>query len=238
MKNKPRVVKIELIMRTLFIFLTLLAIVYKIIEFDGASAEWELFYSSFLTLILFLLPSFFSRRTNITIPTVFQIFLLLFIFASMYLGEIHRFFDKFSWWDTMLHSFSAMTLAYIGFLLIFTLNKDENMHLKLSPFFIALFSFCFAIMMGTMWEIFEYIGDSLFNVNMQKARNLADINGIMDSRLGVIDTMKDLIVDTIGAFVVAIIGYYYCKKKMVMDTTFWRLKDQFVDDNPGIFKKK
>ena len=237
MKNKQRVVKIELIMRVFFIFLTLVAIIYKIFEFDGESAEGELLFGSFLTLILFLLPSFFSKRTKIRIPPVFQIFLLLFIFASMYLGEIQRFFDKFSWWDTMLHSFSAMMLAYIGFLLIFTLNRDENMHLKLSPFFIALFSFCFAIMIGTLWEIFEYLGDGLFNTNMQKARNLC-INGLMDSRLGVIDTMKDLIVDAIGAFIVAIIGYYYCKKKMVIDNTFWRLKEQFVGDNPGIFKKK
>ena len=138
----------------------------------------------------------------------------------------------------MLHFCSAMILSYIGFLLIFTLNKDESIHLKLSPFFIALFSFCFAIMMGTMWEIFEFLGDEFFGTNMQKSRNLFDAYGNYDSRLGLMDTMKDLTVDAIGAFVVAIIGYYYCRKKMVKDNTFWRLKDQFVDHNPGLFEKK
>jgi len=239
MKKRTKTEKVELSLRIYFIFITLSAIIYRIIEFSVDNAQWELLFSSFLTLILFLLPSFFHKRTKISIPPAFQIIALLFIFASMYLGEIRRFFDIYPWWDTMLHSFSAMFLAYIGFLLIFTLNKDENIHLVLSPFFIALFTFCFSLTVGTVWEIFEFLGDEIFGTNMQKARNLNDItSGVIDSRLGIVDTMKDLIVDALGAFIVAIIGYYYCRKKMVKDNAFWRLKDQFFNHNPDVFKNE
>lgn len=233
MKNKKTSAeKIVPLMRYFFILLTIPAIIYNFLN-----AQWEMLFSAILTLLLFLLPSFFSKRTKISIPATFQIIILLFIFASMYLGEIRNYFYRIHWWDSMLHSTSAIILGYIGFLLIYALNKDKNIHVRLSPFFIALFTFCFAMTVGVIWEIFEFLVDSIFNVNMQKARNLEELYGFFDTRLGVLDTMRDLIVNTIGALLVSVIGYYYSKKKMVKDNTFWKLKDQFIEENPDLFQK-
>jgi hypothetical protein len=50
---------------------------------------------------------------------------------------------------------------------------------------------------GALWEIFEFLMDSLFGLNMQKS--------------GLIDTMWDLIVDALGALVISILGYLYLK---------------------------
>ncbi|MBW6515011.1 MAG: hypothetical protein K0B81_00155 [Candidatus Cloacimonetes bacterium] len=224
--------KIEPIMRYFFIVITIAAIVYNFINY-----QWEILLSAILTLLLFLLPTIFSKRTKIHIPALFQIIILLFIFASMYLGEIQNYFYRYSWWDSMLHSISAIILGYIGFLLIYALNKDKNIHVKLSPFFIALFTFCFAMTVGVLWEIFEFGVDTLFGVNMQKARNLEEVYGVFDTRLGVLDTMRDFIVNTIGALIVSVIGYCYSKKKLSKDITFWKLKDQFIEENPELFKK-
>jgi len=237
MINKKLAEKVEMVMRFTFICMTILAIVYSIFSIDDDTVNWEGITSLFIALILFILPTIFLKRTRLKIPVTFQIFFLLFIFASLYLGEMHNFYYRYTWWDSMLHSTSAIMLAYIGFLLIFTLNRDQNIHLNLSPFFIALFSFCFAVAMGALWEIFEYLVDALVGSNMQKARNLETIYGFFDTRLGVRDTMKDMIENTIGALFVSVIGYYYCKKKMIKDNTFWRLKDQFIEDNPDLFKK-
>jgi len=223
-------VKLERYMRHTFVVLTALAVAYNFYE-----QQWEIFWSAIMTLVLFMLPTLLTRRTKISIPAPFQIIILIFIFASMYLGEIHNYFYRFRWWDRMLHSVSAVILAYIGFLLIYALNKDRRMEVKLSPFFMALFSFCFAIMIGTMWEIFEYIVDATLGVNMQKARNLEQLYGYFDTRLGVLDTMQDLIVDTIGAFAVSVIGYFHIKRKKDSDSAFWVLHKQFMDENPEIF---
>ena len=237
MKRKTLTEKIEVIMRYTFIFMTVLAMIYGSLQIDGDPIQWEGMYSLALAIVLFALPTMFSKRTKIKIPAIFQITFLLFIFASLYLGEVHDFYYKISWWDSMLHSSSAVLLGYIGFLLIFTLNRDKNIHLKLSPFFIALFTFCFAMTLGTIWEVLEFLIDEFFGVNMQKARYLEYVYESFDTRLGVLDTMKDIIVNSIGALFVSIMGYFYCKKNMIKEHTFWKLKDQFIKENPDLFKE-
>ncbi|HNS85234.1 MAG TPA: hypothetical protein PKI18_07700 [Candidatus Cloacimonas sp.] len=228
MKIDPQ--KLEKYLRYFFILLTCLVIGYNLYI-----KEWETFWSAFMTLLLFILPTVLEKRIAIRIPTSLQIIILLFIFASMYLGEIHRYFYRFNWWDRMLHTASAVILTYSGFILIYSMNKDYKVDMKLSAKFMALFSFCFAIMICAVWEIFEYSVDSIFGVNMQKARNLEQVYGIFDTRLGVKDTMKDLIIDAISAYVVSLIGYFHLKRKKDEDSAFWGLHKQFIKDNPELF---
>ncbi|MCL2065269.1 MAG: hypothetical protein FWG98_13000 [Candidatus Cloacimonetes bacterium] len=237
MKKKTLAEKVEITLRFTFIGLTSLALIAHIIVDIFEPIEWEGFFSLLIALLLFALPTIFSKKTNIKIPVEFQIFFLLFIFAAMYLGEVHDFYYRIKWWDSMLHSTSAILLGYIGFILIFTLNRDKDIHLRLSPFFIALFTFCFALSIGALWEIIEFLVDHLFGLNMQKARNLGLLDGFGDTRLGVLDTMKDLIVDALGALFVAVMGYFYCKKQMKQESTFWKAKDHFIEENPDLFDK-
>lgn len=229
--KKSKSVKLERWMRYVFVILSALAVIYNLF-----TRQWEVLFSAILTLILFMLPTFFIKRTKIKIPAVIQIVILLFIFASMYLGEIHHFFYRFPWWDTMLHANSAIILAYIGFILIYTLNKDKSMHVHLSPLFMALFSFCFAMTIGCIWEIFEFGVDAILGANMQKARNLEEIYGVFDTRLGVLDTMRDLIVDAIGALIVSVAGYFHMTRRKDGDAAFWMFHKKFVEENPELFE--
>lgn len=229
-KHKWSAERIEPVMRYSFIILDAGAIVYNFIN-----AQWEIFLSAVVTLLLFLLPTILSKRTRVVIPAPMQMIILLFIFASMYLGEVRQYFHRFWWWDSMLHTTSAFLLGYLGFLLIYTLNKDRNIHVKLSPFFIALFAFCFAVTAGVIWEIFEFLVDNITGSDMQGARNLEQAYGYFNTRLGLLDTMRDLILDTAGALVVSVIGYTYSKKKLQKDSTFWKMKDLFIEENPELF---
>ncbi|HOH46206.1 MAG TPA: hypothetical protein PLX59_00065 [Candidatus Cloacimonadota bacterium] len=228
--KKPDWPKLIFYLRIVFILITFGAVVYNLI-----SRDWELMLSSVLTLVLFIFTSYLSRKDSLHLPPLFQVFILLFIFGSMYLGEIRDFYYKYRWWDTMLHSSSAMILALTGYIMVYVLNRDKDIDLKLSPFFISLFSFCFALMVGIIWEIFEYGVDSLIGGNMQKARGLLLPDGSYESRLGLIDTMNDLIVDAIGAFIVSALGYYYAKKRSPGENTFTKLKEELIDENPELF---
>ncbi|MCB5252518.1 MAG: hypothetical protein RBR69_09035 [Candidatus Cloacimonadaceae bacterium] len=230
--KKSKSEKLERSMRYVFIILSAMAVVYNLF-----SQQWEVLFSAILTLILFILPSVLIKRAKIKIPAIFQIIVLLFIFASMYLGEVHHYFYRYHWWDTMLHANSAILLAYIGFLLIYTLNRDKRMYVHLSPLFMALFSFCFALSVGCLWEIFEFGVDAILGVNMQKARNLEEVYGVFDTRLGVIDTMRDLIVDAIGALLVSVVGFIHMTVRKNKDSTFWSLHKQFIEENPDLFDK-
>ncbi|HCX73050.1 MAG TPA: hypothetical protein DHM37_04960 [Candidatus Cloacimonas sp.] len=228
--KKDATAKIAKLMQYFFILLTILAIIISVIY-----AQWENLLSAFMTLILFLIPNMFYKRTNLVIPPIFKIIILIFIFASMYLGEIHSFFYRIRWWDVIMHSTSGMLLGYIGFLIIYALNKGKNIKVKLSPVFIAIFSFSFAVSIGVIWEIFEFGVDSILNMNMQKARNLQEVYNYFDTRLGVIDTMRDLIVNAISACFISIIGFFYSKKKLKKDSSFAKLTEEFVENNPKLF---
>ena len=90
------------------------------------------------------------------------------------------------------------------------------------PGFVALFVFAFSMMMGSVWEIFEFSIDSFFGFNMQKS--------------GLVDTMWDLIVDAIGALFISILGYFYVKGGSSL--LFDRMIRKFLTNNKKLFKRK
>lgn len=157
-----------------------------------------------LTFILTYYPSILEKQFGVYLPNTLQIVITLFIFAAQVLGELHGFYDKISWWDTMLHTTSGIVLGIIGFLFVYLLNEKGNKNVNLSPAFVILFAFCFAMTMGVFWEFFEFGADRLFGMNMQKFR--------YEGQDGLVDTMCDLVVDAIGATVACVGGYIYIKK--------------------------
>jgi hypothetical protein len=81
-----------------------------------------------------------------------------------------------------------------------------------------LFSFCFALAIGALWEIYEFAMDSIFGLNMQKS--------------GLVDTMWDLVVDAGGAFVASLIGYFYIK--LDRGPLIKRILRKLLEKNPGL----
>lgn len=72
-------------------------------------------------------------------------------------------------------------------------------------------AFCFALAMGAVWEIYEFTMDSVFGTNMQKY--MLDNGTALIGQAALQDTMKDIIVDAIGALVMSTIGYISLKYK-------------------------
>lgn len=205
------------------------------IAFSCVLRDWDITVNGLLTIVLLSLPIWMARRKLILIPSLFQIVVLVYILASMYFGEVLSFYYHFSWWDDIVHLTSAPFIGYAGFLMVYIINKDQQIHHRFSPFFLALFAFSFSLVVGVAWEIFEFGVDVSLGVNMQKARNLELVYGYFDTRLGLMDTMQDLVVDAFGALIVSMIGYRYLKKDSAKAASFWRLKDQFIEDNPQLF---
>lgn len=181
--------------------------------------NWFNFFMSLLTLFLTYLPSIFQKKFKVYYPSEFETMILIFIFGALYLGEVRGFYNKFWWWDVALHTSSGIITGFFAFSLVYVLNKELK-SVNLSPFFIALFSFCFALAIGAAWEIFEFGFDNTFSANMQRRET------------GVFDTMEDLIVDSIGAFLISISCYFYLKKGK---SSF--LAERFAEKNSEIFKR-
>lgn len=176
-----------------------------------------------------LFPLLLHRRFRVYIPPEFELLAIGFIFASLYLGEVHGYYTRFWWWDIALHTTSGLLLGIVGFLLVYVLNETEKIDLHMNPGFVAFFAFLFAVGIGALWEIFEYAMDTLFGMNMQKA--------MFGDPSGLTDTMWDLIVDTLGALVISTLGYGYLKAAR-NESFLNRWIQAFIKHNPALFNRR
>ncbi len=164
-----------------------------------------------LGILIMFIPGLISKKFSVKIPSWMHIVFVLFLFCAIFLGEVRSFYYHFRNWDAMLHTVSGVLLGSLGFSFVTLMNNSERVPVNLSPIFVALFAFCFAVMLGVVWEIYEFTLDGLLGLNMQKFA-LED-GTLLKGRDALKNTMKDLILDSLGAFVMSAIGYVSLKYK-------------------------
>ena len=158
-----------------------------------------------------LVPARLMRRWDVEIPRVMFLMYIAFLYCAIFLGEVRSFYYNVPHWDTILHTVSGAMLGALGFSMIAIFNNTERIPLNLSPMFIAMFAFCFALALGGVWEIYEFTMDAVFGTNMQKFA--LDDGTLLVGQAALSDTMKDIIVDAIGALVMSVVGYISLKYK-------------------------
>ncbi len=162
-----------------------------------------------LGVIVIHLPSFLEKKFQFEIPKTLYIMYLIFLYCAIFLGEIRDYYYHVPHFDSILHTFSSLMSGAFGFMVVDILNQDKHTSINLSPIFVAVFAFCFSVTFGSLWEIYEFSFDSLLGLNMQKFR-LSDGTLLVGSE-ALYDTMKDIILDTLGAFMASLIGFLYLK---------------------------
>ncbi|MBQ3259373.1 MAG: hypothetical protein IJA68_02535 [Clostridia bacterium] len=154
-------------------------------------------------------PTLLRRRWGLVIPSRMMILYAVFLYASIYLGEVRNFYYRIPHWDNILHGFSGLMLGALAFSVIQLLNKSDRVPVTLSPLFVAVFTFCFAVTVGVAWEVYEFAADGLLGTNMQK---FGPWDGAAFSgRAALHDTMADLILDALGGLIMALVGYVSLK---------------------------
>ncbi len=195
--------------------------IYKIITFSSGTNTadpYEHFKSDYvlmlveclLGLVVMFLPAFLEKHWVIRIPNGMTIAYFVFLYCAVYLGEVRNFYYAVPHWDSVLHAFSGGMLGALGFSLVNILNESERTKVSLSPVFVAIFAFSFALSMGALWEIYEYSLDCILGLNMQKFR-LEDGTQLIGSA-ALADTMKDIIIDALSALAVSLAGCFGLKK--------------------------
>lgn len=204
--------------------------------------SYESAFFCVLALVLLYLPSWLQVKLRVELPPPLEITILCFIFAAEILGEVNAFYVVVPNWDTMLHTLNGFLAAAVGLSMVILLNDNEKVVFDLSPFFLALLAFCFSMTIGVLWEFFEFFMDSFFGMDMQKdtvvhaihsvtldptrTNQVVTISGITDTAvngeslglggyldIGIIDTMKDLFVNFLGALVFSVSGYFYARSR-------------------------
>ena len=188
--------------------------------------QWVTAFLVLAIMIVSLLPYALGRRFRVHVPAEFQVLAVIFVFATLFLGEIRSYYERIWWWDMALHASSGLLLGICGFLLVYVLNENERVDLHLRPRFVALFAFLFAVTVGVLWEIFEFAMDELFGTRMQKP--------MFDDPSGLTDTMWDLVVDALGALAISVLGWRYMKRGQRSFMEAWIRT--FIERNPRLFR--
>lgn len=160
-------------------------------------------------ILLIYLPQIIRKLFKIHVPDAIILFYWFFLFISVFLGTGMHLISIISFWDKILHAVSPMVLTALGYGLIGYLMKDAPIA-KSSPWLFLLFGFAFAGLCGVFWEFWEFLCDQFLGMNLQ--RFAASDGTLFVGREALMDTMGDLLTNTIGAFLMGLFAWFQSRK--------------------------
>jgi hypothetical protein len=187
--------------------------------FGLLTARFAVAFVAIVTLAAAMVPLLLPSLVKVHVPAGFSAAVALFLTSTLFLGEVGDFYNRFWWWDILMHAGSAVGLGLVGVIVMLILVEAER--LTAAAVTVSVFAFCFAVSIGVIWEIFEFTVDQILGTNMQKS--------------GLVDTMWDLIVDCLGGAVGAASGYAYLKNQEAGGLA--SIIREFVGRNRQLFRK-
>ncbi|MBV7390091.1 MULTISPECIES: hypothetical protein [Enterococcus] len=161
-------------------------------------------------IVLIFLPEIANKLLKIVIPDKIVYFYWFFLIISVFLGTSLHMISIISFWDKILHAVSPMVLTALGYGLIGILMKNASIN-KTSPWLFLLFGFAFAGTCGVFWEFWEFLCDTVANMNLQ--RYATSGGTLLVGRAALMDTMGDLLTNTIGALIMGIYAWFASRNK-------------------------
>lgn len=165
--------------------------------------KYKILTPAFLTLALTFVPwllSLIDVRINPLTIFLYQTV----IFTAVYLGIGYGFYNLFSWWDRCIHFISG--IVFFGFGIALAQKAPDAGFIGT-----LVFSFTFSLAMHEIWEVGEFIFDSIFHSDNQHWQKTSPIkNHQPDMAIqppGLVDTMTDTISSIIGT-IAACIGWW------------------------------
>lgn len=212
--------KLPIFSRVIFILCTVLFAggVVSLFYIDDDAAYSRIAFSTFevaLMMIVICLPSFIKRLSHRQLTPLMETLFVSFAFSALILGDVVNFYGRFPWWDDLLHGISGVMLGIVGYGLINVFNRIQGNAVKYSPLFVSVWVVCFALALGALWEIMEFITDGLFGLNSQQflvGTGTFDTTVPLEGHEALRDTMQDLMLDLFGSLVIAVVGYFDMKK--------------------------
>ena len=150
-----------------------------------------------LYFVVVWLPPIVERLLHMEFYTLVDIFYQIFMVLAILVGSVWRVYTLTEWYDKFVHVLFGALFGFMFYNFFSSVSKT-----KLSPLWLAIFSFCFAMMIGGMWEICEYTFDGVIaGQNTQRWEGLV-------GRDALFDTMIDLVCDLAGSLISAVIVFF------------------------------
>ncbi len=184
-----------------YLSLFILLIVEFVGDYDVLQRKIALAITNlFVMIVYYVLYQKLRRKYNITLPGFIAWAAVLGVWLDA-AGNFAHFYWNVSWWDNLTHFEGSLSLAVI---LLFILHKLRSSgFLQLSPFHIGLYTISLTMLLVSLYEISEFIGDILFNTQRVGPRY---------------DTASDLLYNLLGALAVVWVGSYLFRRKKTTPT--------------------
>ena len=182
-----------------------------------------------VAVLFFCAPTLVQKWLKFKMATPVYVFVMIYALCPM-LGHSYELYYIIKWWDKLLHFAGGIIFAIFGAYLPKVFLKKDDCNIWLC----AAFGIAFSMAISVFWEFFEFAMDSFLGTDMQKDTLIFDIrsyllndvlggilgemqtmegvtttingvtiNGYID--VGRTDTMMDMLVETLGAIVYAVI---------------------------------
>ena len=184
--------------------------------------SWTNLILVIITSMLIYMHKILKLRKKKSFPNKIEIFILVLIYVTIFIDTTTLIKISDLWFRISFYLLISFIIGTIGFLLIYILNNDENANLKLNPLFVSLFAFTFSITIATLWQIFRYSMNYIFQINIQNFNTS--------------DSLGFITITALGAGIVSIIGYIYLKTDE--DKNFIKNTFKFLGINKNSQKKK
>ena len=184
------------IIRIIFIILT----IYYILKRD-----FKKLVPVIITFALTFLPALLDRAFKLRADAVGNLIYYAVIVMSVYLGGGLRFYDKYAWWDRVLHFLCGIMFVSFGVPLAYKMGMTNR---------VAVLFFCFTLSttLHALWEAAEYIIDTLVHTDHQrwqehsKSKNHLSPDAVQPA--GLVDTMNDIIICMIGTVAACAVWWF------------------------------
>lgn len=182
---------------------------------------------AFVTTLLILVPEGIERIFRCRISQPMYLISVLYAIGPM-LGFCNNLYYLIPGWDKLLHILGGVMFVFLGIFLYEVLGGDQKKWLLC-----CVFALCFSMALSVLWEFYEFGVDSLLGMDTQADTivysirshslnpELGEVGAITGIRevsingvplnlggyldIGLIDTMMDLLLETLGAVITFVI---------------------------------
>lgn len=153
------------------------------------------------------------------IPSIVQDGMIVMIFAASFCGKFLNFYYDVRWWDSGMHLLSGGLCVIAGYEVVIAMQKRDKKTISVPIALLCALGFSFFV--STLWELFEFAADQ-FMCNpatgaigdaqhwcLKLAEGTPKIATLFPAkypeRWAIMDTMGDIVLNSIGAIVAWII---------------------------------
>lgn len=203
------------IFRTLMIYAFIAGFFKKPFDITDPLQVGANFVCMFIWEIFMLFP---EKSLVRHLPSVLQSFLTVGIFLASFGGKFLNFYYDIRWWDSVLHFLGGGMTVFFGYEIACAIIKRDKKNAPLTLVILAAVGFSFLV--GTLWELFEfgfdqvagimsgYPGDAQhwsLELALGTPKEITLFNPIVPERWPIMDTMGDIVLNTLGAGVAYLI---------------------------------